>query len=457
MDNRVVSTIIIFLLIALSIFLGSLISLGKALYLFIVIAAIGVVIVTFIQPTFGLAIFIFSMLLSPEIKLAEVPSRAVVVRVDDIVLLVVFFTWLAKMAINKELGLIRPTPINKPIIWYIMAGIILTLKGVLFGLVNLRESLFYLLKYIEYFMIFFIFSNEIREMKQCRLFMACFFITAILAAGYGYLQLGGGERITAPFEGQAGEPNTLGGYLLLVMAIAAGLILYEGGAKKFLFYAGLIVFLFIPFLYALSRASYLAFVPMSLTLLIFTHRRKGIVFVALIIAIILSPSFLPEKVKNRISTIFHGESEQKILGITTHHDLSAAARIESWKRILFNKWPERPFTGWGITGVGLVDSQYPRILGELGIIGLGIFIWIITLIFKQAWRLYSSPLADNYIKGFSLGYLAGLAGLLVHGLGAETFIIVRIMEPFWFLTAVLLSMQIITGSETGRQFKDILK
>jgi hypothetical protein len=42
--------------------------------------------------------------------------------------------------------------------------------------------------------------------------------------------------------------------------------------------------------------------------------------------------------------------------------------------------------------------------------------------------------------GVSLGFLAGFIGLLVHGFAANTFIIVRIMEPFWFLTAVVVSM-----------------
>ena len=28
--------------------------------------------------------------------------------------------------------------------------------------------------------------------------------------------------------------------------------------------------------------------------------------------------------------------------------------------------------------------------------------------------------------------------MLTHGIGANTFIIVRIMEPFWFLTAIVI-------------------
>ena len=37
-----------------------------------------------------------------------------------------------------------------------------------------------------------------------------------------------------------------------------------------------------------------------------------------------------------------------------------------------------------------------------------------------------------------MGFIAGFVGLLFHGLGANTFIIVRIMEPFWFMTALVV-------------------
>jgi len=41
-------------------------------------------------------------------------------------------------------------------------------------------------------------------------------------------------------------------------------------------------------------------------------------------------------------------------------------------------------------------------------------------------------------RGLALGFLAGFIGLLVHSFGAATFIIVRIMEPFWFLAAIVI-------------------
>jgi hypothetical protein len=60
---------------------------------------------------------------------------------------------------------------------------------------------------------------------------------------------------------------------------------------------------------------------------------------------------------------------------------------------------------------------------------------------------------SSLFKGISLGYIAGLIGLLVHGIGTNTFIIVRIMEPFWFLTGMVMmlpELEGVSGEENER-------
>lgn len=47
---------------------------------------------------------------------------------------------------------------------------------------------------------------------------------------------------------------------------------------------------------------------------------------------------------------------------------------------------------------------------------------------------------DPFYKGLFLGYVAGFVGLLFHCVTANTFILIRIMEPFWFMTAVLVAL-----------------
>ncbi len=60
------------------------------------------------------------------------------------------------------------------------------------------------------------------------------------------------------------------------------------------------------------------------------------------------------------------------------------------------------------------------------------------------------PLILFYL-GISKGFLAGFFAMLVHAIGANTFIIVRIMEPFWFLTAIVVMIPLVADKEESQK------
>lgn len=103
----------------------------------------------------ALVLLIFSMLLSPELSIGGVRGRAVVVRLDDIFLLLVFLGWMAKMAVNKEFGFLKTSSLIRPIFLYILICIISSGIGVLRGTTKLLTSFLYIFKYFEYFLVFF--------------------------------------------------------------------------------------------------------------------------------------------------------------------------------------------------------------------------------------------------------------------------------------------------------------
>lgn len=398
-----------------------------------------VFLITFINTDAALILLIFSMLLSPELKLAEVPQRAVVVRVDDILLFVIFFSWLAKMAISKQLGLLKHTLLNLPIAAYILVCTLSTAIGILTGQVNLLKSLFYILKYIEYYILFFMVTNNIRSKEQIKIFIIFFLITCALTCTYALVTVGPMGRATAPFEGPKGEPNTLGGYLILLFAIVMGIFLYTPSRAWQFCCAALACLMFVTLLQTLSRGSYLAFIPMYLSLIILTRRKRILLIGALILGILILPSRLPVKVTQRIErTFIPGRTYEPLEGARVTLDEAASARVETWKWVL-DKWKSRPLLGYGTSGLGLIDSQYPLILAETGIIGLWIFAWLMIVIFRNGLQFYITA-QDDWERGLTLGFIAGFIGLLVHGFAAATFIIVRIMEPFWFLTAVVMML-----------------
>ena len=287
-------------------------------------------------------------------------------------------------------------------------------------------------------MIYFLVTNNIRNKKQIKIFVVAFLITCAIICVYTSLQIGSLARTSAPFEGEAGGPNSLGGYFIILFALCVGLFLYSPLPAWQFCSVALACFIMPPFLFTLSRGSYIAFIFMYLGFIILTRKKRSLLIGVLILAIFSLPAILPNKVTGRIKNTFVPGRIYTPLGARIVLDESAACRVESWKNVL-KKWKRQPFLGYGVTGVGLVDTQYPRVLGETGIVGFFIFISLIVAIFKYSFHAFNN-IEDDWARGLTLGFLAGFIGLLIHSFSANTFIIVRIMEPFWFLTAIVMML-----------------
>ncbi|MFC1868347.1 O-antigen ligase family protein [Thermodesulfobacteriota bacterium] len=404
---------------------------------------IGLVIfvISFTSTEIALYILIFSMLLSPEFIVGATEGaslgRGVTLRLDDFILIIIGFSWLAKMSINKELGLFLKTPLNTPIACYIIICLVSTLFGSLFGRVQIKTGFFFVLKYFEYMIIYFMVINHLKSKKQVRNYLWAMLITCAIVSLLAMSQIPGGGRVTAPFEGVSGEPNTLGGYLVLMISVTSGLLLVSASFRDRLIYGVLIIFFSIPLVYTQSRSSYLAIIPAIMTF-IFLSEKRNLVIVAVVLIGLSLPFIAPRIAKERISyTFIQGRDRMDTIEIgDLKLDTSTSARIASWKTAS-KDWIKHPFLGYGVTGYRFVDAQYFRVMTETGFIGLISLFFLIATVFKRAHNTFKKSI-DIFEKGLSMGFLAGFVGLLFHAVGANTFIIVRIMEPFWFMTAMVV-------------------
>src|SRR5713101_4590647 len=422
-------------------------------FAFVLAIALAVFLVVFIKTEVGLYLVIFSMLLSPELGsagggLAE--GRRIIVRTEDVLLLVVAFSWFAKTAVNKELGLTVKTPLNQAISIYIAATAIATLVGYATGTVGGLGGFFYVLKYVEYFVVYYMVVNNLGDRPQAWRLVTAAFLTAVIVSLIGAAQIPSGQRVSAPFEGREGEPNTFGGYLLLMMAIAGGIALETKRVRVRAVCLGLILLMALPFAYTLSRASFLG-VPFVLgTMALFSTRRRLVVS-ALVVTIVASPlviTLLPKPVVDRLLYTFQPETGQATVRLgRIAFDPSTSARLISVQSALAG-WTKRPFLGYGVTGFGFMDQQYARTLVETGILGLGAFLWLVWSVLRSGVGAIRS-LRDDDERGLALGFVAGFVGLLVHAIGANTFIIVRIMEPFWFFAAIVIALPGLVLAETA--------
>jgi len=412
----------------------------------IIILGLAIAILSFFKQDIAAVAIIFSMILSPEIKLAGMPGRDVVIRFDDILLIVFFLTWLFKMAYFKNLSLLRITPLNIPILFYIVIAMIATWKGAALGHVNILKSSLYFFKYVEYFMIYFMFSNLIKTSEQLRKFLIAFFVAAAIVSLFGVYQIYlGVPRITAPFEGPRGEANTFGGYLLLIIGITSVSTLKAPTPAIRNAFALASVYLMLILIATYSRSSYAGLAFLGLVCLAFARQKQRLLIITgIIIVLLLSPFIAPKKVKDRVTAPFTGTTQEVAPGLNLNVEDSSYVKVNSARAIL-KYWTLNPIIGKGITSMGLVDTQYPLILGEMGLLGLLAFIWIIWTAYKSAFQSlrYLEKGKEPWIWFWSAvvaGYCCALAGLLVHAIGSNTFIIVRIMEPFYFLTAVVVSI-----------------
>lgn len=432
------SVILIIIILLFSLLLGNIISSTSGLFFIAVILSIILLVVTFANTEIGLFIVIFSMLLSPEIIVGQIPGRDIVIRFDDVLLLIITFGWFAKTAINKELSLFKRKPFNIPIIIYLLICFLSTIRGVVLGYVVLEKGAFYLIRYTEYFVLYILVVNHIHDKEQIKKFLYAIFVVCAIVSLIGIAQIPSGKRVSAPFEGEISEPNTFGGYLLFLFCLAFGIAIQNVPKKWSLSLTILMGLILFPFFYTLSRASYLAIVFSVITFLILSKKRV-LIFLMLSMIIILGLMVKPEKVIKRITYTFEDIQLEsaKIGGIS--FDPSSSARIYAVKAAV-EKWKKHPFLGRGVTGFMFIDGQYTRTLPELGIIGFFVFLWLLWVILKHSYGIFVRT-DDSLFRGLALGYLAGFIGLLFHALTANTFIILRIMEPFWFVTGLIVSLE----------------
>ena len=420
---------------------------------FLTITALIIIVASFLSAEVALYMLLISMLLSPEFIVGGLggggtaAGRGATLRFDDILLVIVGFSWFLKTAIRKELGLFLRTPLNRPIAYYFLFCIIATLLGFIMGRVNGLTGFFFVLKYFEYFIVYFMVVNQLKDRKQIERFVMVMLVVCLVVCLVSIAQIPGGGRVSAPFEGEVGEPNTLGGYLVLMLSITLGLLLTYGAKRQKGLFAALAFLIVISLAATLSRSSWLALVPMLITLIYFS-RRKLVIVVSLIAVIVISPLVLPHAVKERALFTFTQPRERGQIEIGgARIDTSTSARLNSWKIILTKDFITHPVLGYGITGYSFLDAQYPRVLVETGIFGFISFMWLLVAVFKNALYTYRNT-SNPLFSGLSLGYLAGFIAMLVHAIGANTFIIVRIMEPFWFLTAIIIMIPEIEAEES---------
>jgi hypothetical protein len=429
---------------------GWVVSSGEGFWIGATIVGIILFSIGFTQPRMSLFVLLFSMLLSPEFGARDVQGAGFTIRLEDVLLVIMSFAWLAKWAVYKQLGMTVKTTLTRPILAYIAVCILATILGILSGSVKSGpRGFFFILKYFEYFVIFFLVINNVHSREQIKQLLIAMLVTYIFVLVLGFMQIPSGHRISAPFEGPSGEPNTLGGYLLILFSLTTMFFLNSTRFLHKVTFGSLAVFGFLAMLFTLSRSTWVGLAGMYFFLLKYSSKKGTLLFVG-VMGILVFPFIVPETVIDRFQYTYMGDyknvgNQELHEGVASNEivlDTSTQARFFEMRRS-FNDFIKKPVFGYGVTGYHFLDAQYHKVLIETGLVGLFAFIFLINRLWKslvETWRKYGQ---DPLYNSLTVGSICALVALLFQSIGTNSFIIVRIMEPFWALVGLTLAIPII--------------
>ena len=226
------------------------------------------------------------------------------------------------------------------------------------------------------------------------------------------------------------DPNFMGGFLSLVLALVLSLLTSKKG-----YYRGLLtVFaagLFIAIILTFSRSSYLALAGVVFVIGLFRARWLIVIGTAAFLVALL---FIP-RIEARIT---EGPSPGD----------SAYFRFITWGNAL-KVFESSPITGVGFnsyryaqerlniaptdlagnSGAGS-DSSSLLVLATTGVLGFSAFLYLLFRIAQLGWR--------NMRRGGDIGLalLASLAGLALHSQFVNSFFYIWIMAWFWILVGL---------------------
>jgi len=301
--------------------------------------------------------------------------------------------------------------------------------------------LFNVIKFVEYFVLYFLVLNNIESLDRAKRLMKTALLVSVIIYLYALIQLPSGNRVSAPFEGEGGEPNTLGGYIVLMVSITLAFFLETYDLRKRILYGAISGLGVIALLYTESRSSYIGMF-FAIVILIFYVRRRNLLLLCVVVTIMFSSILLPGRVIERIAYTFEGDeqSDNPFAESSRKVDTSTKARLDTWG-VAFDAWKKHPILGYGVTGFKFIDSQYFKILVETGVVGLLTFILLLMKMKTEIKKMIKYAKGkDEFMYCVTIGFYAGFIGLLGHAIGTNTFIIIRIMEPYWLIAGIVMSI-----------------
>lgn len=396
-----------------------------------------------------------------------------------VLILLACMFWILKMIDWSEIKF-ASTPLNFPILSFIILCLLSLIWSNNF-FVSFKELPLFLAGPLLYVIVI----NNINNQRQINRILTITLTVAGLFGIYGILQYNG---IDFPFWirnvgrqqvfGLFGNVNFFAEYLIIPLPIAISLFFTSRNKLIKVLLLISILTMGTSLILTFTRGSYLG-LGISLIFMAFlflTYRGKNIIkenkkyflIVLLIIIIVASLFFIPNSFNKPETAVYKIKSRLSISSLTESYTIRS--RITNWKyTILMIK--DHFFLGSGIgtykynslkyqaeffdqgdnrslypyVFTTKTHNEYLQLWAELGIVGLGIFLWLLVTYFIYGFK-FLKRINNNYNQGLVIGLMGAVVAVLVDGIFGFPFHLPATIVLFWLSLALTVS---IIKSEAG--------
>lgn len=398
--------------------------------------------------------------------------------IAEVLILISLMFWGFKIINREEIRFIS-TPINFSILSFMTICVLSLLWS---------NSLFVSFKELPLFLagpcLYFVIINNIQDDKQINHILNVLLVIGSLFGVYGILQYQGIDFSFWAFNvgrqqvfGLFGNVNYFAEYLIVPLPVAVSLFFVSRNRlKKTLLLIGILA-MGTSLIVTFTRGSYLGFgsslIFMFFLFLIFRGKsfireNKKIFTIVLVAIIVITFLFVVPTPLNKSGTII-SKIKSRISITTLTQSFSISSRITNWKcTTLMIK--DHLLLGSGIgtfkynslsyqakffeqgenralypyVFADKTHNEYLQMWAEIGIIGLGIFIWLLINYFSYGLKLLKR-IKDNYKQGMIIGLMGSMIAVLVDALFGFPFHLPATVILFWL--ALGLTMVISVGNE----------
>ncbi len=441
----------------------------------VLIAAAAIVLaISLLKNEYLLMLLLFFIPLFPKINLVSIPGTITAIRVEDFFLALVIFFVILK-SLNKKEG-IKFDRFTAALALFVGISFVSLLMGLFQGTIEANSmSLLYFVRRIEYVMLFFV-GFSIADSVSIGTVKKAFVPVFLIVAAFGLLQaaqITGGFFLGQYIEGAGGRifstfgvPGELAAFIAIIFTLSVMGMQDSKGLTRFFWTLLGALQIFILFL-SLSRIELLS-IPLGLVAYGILKGKGRQILVLTVLLVILAGALAPSEVKDRFTLLFSGKTIETISDIVSGakdvdikkarqtetyqnlgYDLSTVERLYQWISA-YNAFTVYPVFGAGQSAFGeFVDNNYLRLLGENGIVGLAVFLFIIYHIWKSCLKVYNDSRMPKDVRDYAVFMIVMLVNMLVIALMVDAFEMSKIAFLFWLLTGVFFKIKAIREKEAA--------